>query len=408
MTVFKTPKPIHINNPVNSAMTIQSPTWVRGAFSYPTDLGNVLSYESQLDGRVIFGITNFRNKLFIAHGNYNINTGPTDIVYYDLATEQVVRPMTCQTEDLEFFKEINGRLWTPGGDSKLDWSVGADCFVSADGINWETRRIPLSVHHWDIWLFKGKLYICNGTQTVNDCQDEVMSSPDDGLNWSAEIPVGTTAHFYNDWAMCLFELNDFLYCLGCISAYTDGHANNAYNIVWKSDGQNKEVITFNYKQLFPGIDDAGRFFRVKKACNFKGKTLMLLGADSYGPNFLYEISSLIASRRIVLPFETHGNVGRETVWQLQPDPFISDYLIRGDTVYVLAVVQYSTKWFMNIVAKSKDLQNWEEVFRFQTTNGCYAFSFEEVNGTFYIGYGSSIMYSGGLQTGNGTMIKVIT
>ncbi len=407
MIEFKTPKPIRDSGPVRPALeTVRTPTWVRGAFSTPISLGNVLSYETQAAGRVVLGILNFKNKLFIMHGNYTDNTGPHDIVYYDLETEQIVRPYTCQSEDIEEFKVIDGRLWIPGGDSKLGWSVGADLFVSRNGIDWETRRLPRIVHNWDICKYKGKLYVANGTESGNYNSDEVMSSENDGATWNAEIPAGTTARWYSDWVMILFELNGLLHAVGPVSGAAEGSPNLAYNLLWTSDGQYKEVTPFNRALLFPESTTA--FFRVRKVGKFNGK-LIALTNSSVGPHFLYEITSLTESRKVILPFERQTNVGKEELyWHvIYSDPVICDYLIRGDTIYVLALIQYESRWFCNIIAKSKDLVSWEEVCRFMTVNGTYGFSFEEVNGTFYVGYGSSVGYSGGFQTGNGYMGKVV-
>ena len=55
--------------------------------------------EKQKDARKINELKIFEGRLYLGHGDATVNTGPTDIIYYDLATDEFITEFTIDDGD---------------------------------------------------------------------------------------------------------------------------------------------------------------------------------------------------------------------------------------------------------------------------------------------------------------------
>ncbi len=162
----------------------------------------------------------FDGRLYIGHGCRATNTGPTDILAYDLKTGEITVEGTVDDEAIETFRVIDGMLVIPGVDATEDWSAG-NCYTLEDGTWLKHRTIPNSVHVWDIIGYHGRWYV--GTHAGFDmelCSEKEMqgmpsqgfifSSGDKGRSWRFEycppMDVNTIS-----FTRSLAVLNDKLY-----------------------------------------------------------------------------------------------------------------------------------------------------------------------------------------------------
>lgn len=76
------------------------------------------------DARNISDLKAFDGKLYVGHGDWGLNSGPTDLWYYDLHKQEFVKQGQIEDEAADQFRVINGRLYVPGTDPQEDWSLG--------------------------------------------------------------------------------------------------------------------------------------------------------------------------------------------------------------------------------------------------------------------------------------------
>src|SRR5687767_13376082 len=94
----------------------------------------------------------YQNRLYIGHGDYGVNTGPTDVIAYDLATKQFRTEFTVDDEAIVLYRQIGDRLVIPGPDATEAWDLG-NIYVRGPGESdkWEKRRtVPHGVHVLDV------------------------------------------------------------------------------------------------------------------------------------------------------------------------------------------------------------------------------------------------------------------
>ena len=80
----------------------------------------------------------FDGKLFVGHGDYGVNTGPTDILYYDFEREAFVKEFTIDDEAIVRFRIIDDMLTVPGVDSTESWDFGNVYIRTEEG--WVKKR----------------------------------------------------------------------------------------------------------------------------------------------------------------------------------------------------------------------------------------------------------------------------
>ena len=115
-------------------------------------------YQDNLTARCIWDMTIFDNKLYIGCGDYNNNSGPTPVLYCDLADpgkwkEQAV----LQDEQIGRFLLIDDKLTIPGFDPAGSPELGT-YYQFENGI-WQTKSGLLDgLHNFDLIRYDGKLF----------------------------------------------------------------------------------------------------------------------------------------------------------------------------------------------------------------------------------------------------------
>ncbi|MEK7173363.1 MAG: FlxA-like family protein [Patescibacteria group bacterium] len=141
------------------------------AVNQPTAIGKALR-TAFLDG----------NKIYFGYGDYGANTGPIDIVPFDVKTLKFLESeYTANTEAIYIYRSLpDGKLYVPhidprGGGAEPDFSV------KENGV-WTSKSPVGMVHTYDIVSFQNKIYLI-GSKNLPDIY------PD------------------NDWAV-IYELSD--------------------------------------------------------------------------------------------------------------------------------------------------------------------------------------------------------
>ncbi len=138
------------------------------------------------EARTINTLHVFENKLFIGYGDYGVNTGPTDIIYYNFLDNTWNNSFTIQEEAIERYVEIDNKLYIPGVDATDNWEFGN--YYIYDGTKWEKKRnIPNGIHVFDIEKYNDRLYCATGNYLKTDSSNGVapgaVLSSEHGNSW---------------------------------------------------------------------------------------------------------------------------------------------------------------------------------------------------------------------------------
>ncbi len=103
-------------------------------------------------------------RLFIADGDYDTNTGPTNIMAYDLENKTWEISGTVPDEAVRRFVIADAALIAPGVDPMDDWSLGN--YYVYDSGEWKVKRvIPNGIHNFDMVSFNNKYYAALGVES---------------------------------------------------------------------------------------------------------------------------------------------------------------------------------------------------------------------------------------------------
>jgi hypothetical protein len=129
----------------------------------------------------------FNGKIYIGYGDAVVNTGPTDIIAFDLNNGDFITEFTVDEEGIYTYKVIDGTLMIPGIDATEDWHFG-NLYLLQDGQWTKHRTIPHGIHVNDLAYFNERLYASTGT--FGSIGDEVehyfgalFASSDQGVSW---------------------------------------------------------------------------------------------------------------------------------------------------------------------------------------------------------------------------------
>lgn len=132
----------------------------------------------------------FNNRLYIGYGDYGVNTGPTDIIYYDLSIKTWNKEFTVDEEAIVQYRIIDNKLFVPGVDAcekENEWDYGNFYELTDNG--WlKHRTVPNAVHVFDIAKIDSSIYLATGEVIGNDslyiAPGAVMVSADNGRSFT--------------------------------------------------------------------------------------------------------------------------------------------------------------------------------------------------------------------------------
>lgn len=147
----------------------------------------------------------FDGRLYLGHGDYGVNTGPTDVIAYDPAADAFRTEYTTQDEAIVLYRQLGDRLVLPGPDATEGWTLG-NVYVRPPGAGatWEKRRtVPKGVHVLDVAEHRGQWYAAAGVAAALDAGGDegpngfgcgaVFSSGDEGKTWRLQYTTASAA-----------------------------------------------------------------------------------------------------------------------------------------------------------------------------------------------------------------------
>ena len=343
------------------------------------NLGIPLSeyYRDGIRARTAWDVEIYNEKLFVASGDYDANSGPVHIYEYDLNEGLWRDSATVLDEQIERFIILDDGLLAPGCDPRQDWTYGNIYRYEDD--TWNTyRTIPGGIHQFDAVKFDGKLFVGLG---VAPGEYPVAMSEDGGQSFQSVsmykdgIPLDTSVAENISVQIRIYDffiLNDQLYAF-----YFRYFENNLTLELYRYDNG-----AFYYHSDLPGKFSYKRInYEVFNAkAEYQGTMYFTTGN-------LYTSKDMKSANRI--SFGSNANV--------------PDLRVIGDQLYACVVSPTEDgQYRSSIWVKSQSNNQFKEVFYFIFP--CPAQSFTYHDGVFYFGMGDGILSDH--NPNNGTILKV--
>lgn len=311
------------------------------------------------DANTVWDVKVWNGKVYRGAGDYDINSGETTILAYNIGTGRWENTGTADDEAVQRFIDIGGKLYTTGIDPLEDWDLGNYYVLQENGAWEKIRNLPNGIHNFDMTEFDGKLFaglgadpIYNTTAYSTDGGKTFQFAPlykDGKLNEAPGYEFSRTYEF--------MQYNGQLYGLMQFRK-TGGSTHEFYRY---EDG--KMVYVGDASGYIGGRTYSRNYFSGK--FEFDGKYYLTAG-------HLYAISDFSGKtdgKKIPMP----GNEG------------VVDALLKDGVIYVLATAPDADKGHETVIYKSATGEegSFEKVLSFSYEVTPCAF---DMDGTdFYIG-----------------------
>jgi len=307
----------------------------------------------------------FKNKLYLGYGDAVVNTGPTDIIYYDFNTKDFVNEFTIEDEAIYTYQVVDEKLIIPGPDATENWKYGNIYLLTDYG--WiKKRTVQNALHINNVVSFQKKWYVATGTYFSFGEKElfafgGILSSENEGDTWKlvyatptdekSVFRVGSIITFKN-------KLYAFPYAF---TGYTYSDIPEEYRKYLKQ-AYGDNYLIFNYDPL--GTSDAivfdGNIWRYINLVD-KPDLCYISPFTLNGKLILSTISGRFVdylSLKDNLPKNAHSSLLCFDGEKLSEIPLsfnlIKDKLIKKNKLYLLIVK--NARYF---VVETGDLENWK-------------------------------------------------
>jgi hypothetical protein len=342
----------------------------------------------------------FNGKLYIGYGDAVINTGPTDIITFDLADGTFKHEFTVDEEGIYTYKVIDGWLMIPGIDATDDWHFG-NMYVLENKTWIKHRSIPNGIHVNDLASYNGRLYASTGTfgnigDSIEYYFGALFASADTGKTWDlAYATPSDDQSIFRITALLVYDNMLFAFPF----AYTDMEktiipekfhaglteepfAEGKYLIILEDILGTNDVITFNgerwsYQDILPVKD----LCYVSKPFVFNDKLILPILTGEY-VDYLQENKHLVAQAGQKL-YAFDGSHTSEI--KLHYDRIL-DVITKTDCMFLL--IQNNDLYY---IVQTSDMKKWTYYVLPPVIDDPR--SLEYVDNTFFVGTGSGNFFA---------------
>ena len=323
-----------------------------------TELGIPLAaqYTDGVRARCPWDMILFENRLYVGGGDYDSNSGPVNVWFYDLNTSHWVCEGVVDDEEINRFCLINGSLVIPGTDPRGDVTYGQ--FYTLEKDQWKTTQsIQGGLHNFDMVAYNGMVFAGLG---VASGESPIVCSHDGGQTFSPVemikdgVPIDTSksalVRVYD-----LFVLNDSLY-----AAFRYGETEVTYDLYKYQNGG--FIFDTQWYQKIHQIRYTSNIIGGK--AEFKGQLFFTTG-------HLYATSDMANITRVILP-------NNEVVY---------DLYVENNCLYALCgVPQENGDYVISVWSnQAGEPTQFAELFRFEYDVPPISMVYHD--GDFYIGMG---------------------
>ena len=332
------------------------------------ELGNLAKYEKGNVANYVWDVYVFNGKVYRGAGDYDKNSGKTDLMAFNIAENCWEINGTADDEAIHRYVEIDGKLYAPGIDSNDgDGQVTGNFYTLENNTFKKVRNVPNGVHCFDMIGFDGKMFIATGTGKT---QKVIAMSTDNGKSWNY-LPIYKDGNLIDasghdqSWSRG-YEFAEFGGKLYAMVSFKEASGYTQNIFVYDGDKM-VYVNTFTFGQSV-----RNRVNRVYWQGKVEFQNKLYLVTDS-----LYSISDFSnASTRKVYKLDT----GKEMA---------TDVIVHNNTMYVLSYMTNSDGTYKTVIFKSTtgEAGSFTKVASFDYGGIPYSFDFD---GTyFYVGIGQA-------------------
>ena len=136
-------------------------------------------------GKRLHALEGWRGELYVGYGDYNANTGPIEIAAWDPQRRVFASKLSFQTEAVENYRAIGGRLYAPAIDPREAGQPASVAIGEVDGRWWNNGNVFFT-HAYDIATLDGTDLWLVGAR---DHQAVAARSTDGGQTWATALTV---------------------------------------------------------------------------------------------------------------------------------------------------------------------------------------------------------------------------
>lgn len=308
-----------------------------------------------------------QGKLYLGHGDAVVNTGPTDIIYYDLNNKEFVAEFTVDDEAIYHYQLINNRLMIPGIDATEDWDFGNFYILTDTG--WiKNRTIPNGIHVNHLASYDENLFASTGAfakigENIDFAFGGIFCSADTGKTWILSYATPSDdKSVYRVQALVAYQdkLYAFPFAYSGLTkediptqyhgALSDRYSSDNEYLILSNDifGQCDVVIFDGKTWRCEDIIPKDKLCYITKPFVFKEK-LYIPGLFGEYIDYLNKDRQLVPQAKTLL-FSFDGKRTKEV--NLDYDR-LADVMVKGDTLYLL--IEKNSLYY---VAKTENLKKW--------------------------------------------------
>ena len=367
----------NINSILKDEIDVTNPFYLTKILDENNNVPAAKYYPSHIPSRGIKALKTYDEKIFMGVGDWNDNTGPVKMVYYDTKDGQIKSSGTIADEAVQLFSVIDDTLYTTGCDPRADWGYGSYYTYNKEEDKWEQHQKKNGwIHVFNIIDYKDKLFMCGSTvaSTKTTC---IQSSSDNGETFE-NVPVlkDGVALPYDNELRCynLTVYNNKLYGYIYFSPYTG---------IYEYDEEKNE---FNY---------CSKVFNVVSTL-YANTTLSFYNYVYFiKDNFLYVSGASVHKSKDLINFETV---------QIKTPDVQQDTVVVGDTLYILAYALNSDKTYTTRIYSTEDLASFKLMYEFTANTPPHSIEYHD--GSFYIGTAYATETNSKDVNENGSFYKV--
>lgn len=154
-------------------------------------------------GKTLRGFYAWQGQLYLGYGDYGDNTGPIAVSRYEPASGTIVEQWVSDTESIDQFREIRGKLYAPAIDRRrnADYAVG-EPWTDVATINTTHAYDMLTLDGADLWLVGSQGSFAAAWRSL-----------DEGETWKRSLRLPRASENENDFARFYFAgaLDEKLY-----------------------------------------------------------------------------------------------------------------------------------------------------------------------------------------------------
>lgn len=309
--------------------------------------------------RVSWDMYAYNGKIYVGTGDYIGGASYVPIISFDI-NGNFIREFNTIEEELHIFREYADILYTPGIDPHGAVYKGT-LYKRGKNVGWkQLQTIPRAYHLFDIAFDASTIYI---TMSGANRSSAVLKSVDGGKIWSGIDGLTDTDASY----------------------YREAIVNNGVLYVFGAD-QNSKPCIYRYDTT---VD--------KMLVDYRwgtGQAITHSKVDIWNDELVYMVNlggvaSLANPKLVVL--KKFGD--QPQLVDYFKDKSVRDMFIRNGVCYVLTSTEVGTA-HIAVISASTDLIKWTGLLQFTLLDKPY--SFEMIDGTWFVGVGYRTEHSGSI------------